>query len=78
NQLASLTLPNSVTSVGQLAFANNHLMSVTIPNSVTKMALGAFVENRLESVELPSHLQHQADPIMQDVFDSDVRITYRP
>ncbi len=40
--LTSVTIPNSVTSIGEHAFAGSGLTSVTIPNSVTSICNGAF------------------------------------
>jgi hypothetical protein len=38
----SYTFPESVTSIGDSAFADCYLTSVTIPNSVTNIGSGAF------------------------------------
>ena len=40
--LTSVTIPNSVTSIGNLAFVLSGLTSVTIPNSITSIGLNAF------------------------------------
>ena len=40
--LTSITIPNSVTSIGQSAFGGTSLTSVTIPNSVTSIGDYAF------------------------------------
>ena len=52
NSLTSITIPNSVTSIGGRAFSNcTGLTSVTIPNSVTSIGGGAFRDcNRLTSI----------------------------
>ena len=42
NELTSVTIPNSVTSIGGYAFHFNHLTSVTIPSSVTSIGEYAF------------------------------------
>ena len=52
----SVTIPNSVTSIGNYAFQNcSSLSSVTIPNSVTSIENGAFHScSSLTSVKIPN------------------------
>ena len=42
NSLTSITIPESVTEIGDYAFSGTSLTSVTIPNSVTKIGEWAF------------------------------------
>ncbi|MDR1326357.1 MAG: leucine-rich repeat domain-containing protein [Treponema sp.] len=48
------TIPNSVTSIGNYAFARTQLTSVMIPNSVTSIGKGAFSGTQLTSVIIPN------------------------
>lgn len=54
-EITSVTIPNSVTSIGEGAFKNCvNLTSVAIPNSVTYIGKGAFEGcEKLESITLP-------------------------
>ena len=52
--LISVTIPNSVTNIGNSAFYLNALTSVTIPDSVTIIRANSFGYNALTSVAIPS------------------------
>ena len=53
----SVTIPGSVTSIGNGAFENcTNLTSIEIPNSVTIIDAGAFVRSCLTSVEIPGNV----------------------
>ena len=55
-QLTSVLLPNSLTTIGERAFANNLLTSVAIPNSVSIIEASTFGGNLLKSVVIPNSI----------------------
>jgi hypothetical protein len=61
NPLTSMTIPSSVTTIGENAFRNNNLTSVTIPDSVTSIGEGAFSHNHLMSVTIPDSVTSIGD-----------------
>ena len=52
--LIGITIPNSVTSIGERAFLGTGLTSITIPNSVTSIESGAFAGTALTSITVDS------------------------
>lgn len=63
--LTSIIIPNSVTSIGEQAFAYcSGLTSITVPNSVTTIRNGSFSNSGLTSVIIPNSVS----VISQDVF----------
>ena len=53
--LTSITIPNTVTSIGRCAFYGTGLTSVTIPGSVKKIGNSAFANcERLKNVTIPN------------------------
>ncbi|MCL2380160.1 MAG: leucine-rich repeat domain-containing protein [Treponema sp.] len=64
--LTSVTIPNSVTTIGVGAFGSNQLTSITIPNSVTTIGDGAFGSNQLTSITIPNSVTTIGDAAFVD------------
>ena len=64
--LTSITIPNSVTSIGDFAFAASALTSIFIPNSVTSIGDYAFFDcSSLTSVTLPNSITNIGNKTFQ-------------
>ena len=61
SSLTSVTIPNSVTSIGEYAFGGCALKSITIPNSVTEIGWGAFAYCEFTSVTIPNSVTSIGD-----------------
>ena len=60
--LASITIPNSVTSIGNYAFGGCSITSITIPDSVTSIGDHAFYEcSSLTSITIPNSVTSIVD-----------------
>ena len=53
NKLTEITIPSSVTSIGECAFSNAALESIVIPNDVETIGDSAFYTETLKEVSMP-------------------------
>jgi len=56
-KLTSVNIPESITSIGKLAFANNRLSEITIPDSVNFIGEFAFSNNPLAKVTIGANAE---------------------
>ena len=70
SDLKSITIPNSVISIGGHAFSNcNNLTSVTIPESVTNIGSSAFSYcTNLTSINIPNSVTSIGDYVFNECF----------
>ena len=61
DNLKKVTIPDSVTEIGNWALSASHLTSVTIPGSVTKIGAGAFGYTDLTSITIPGGVERIDD-----------------
>jgi len=53
NNLRSITIPESIRTIGMYAFAANDLVQITIPESVKYISQNAFSNNQLNKLFIP-------------------------
>lgn len=64
--LVSIDIPASVTSIGERAFNQSGLTSVSIPSSVTSIGISAFQESNLTSITIPESVTQIGDYAFYD------------
>ena len=55
--VTSIQLPDSVVSIGENAFAYNHLQSINIPDSVVKVGNEAFAGNYFSTIKISENIE---------------------
>ncbi|QUH25477.1 leucine-rich repeat protein [Serpentinicella alkaliphila] len=66
NNLTSVTVPDSVTTIESYAFEGNQITTVMIPNSVTYIGLNAFWGNKLNSIVIPDSVEETGNRVFEN------------
>ncbi len=70
NQLVSVTIPNTVLTIGARAFdANSLLANLTLGNSVTTIGIRAFRNNQLTNIVIPNNITSIDDYAYWTILD---------
>ena len=72
--LAGITIPNTVTCIGEYAFQNCRISEIELPSSLERIEEGAFENTGLLNVEIPSSVKF----IGQYTFDDTPWLTRQP
>lgn len=67
-RLDHVTIPNTVTEIGQTAFAGARLKSLEIPNSVTKIGMKAFHLHHLSSLVIPGSVKEIGESAFEGTY----------
>lgn len=65
-KIESLTLPDSLTEIGNSAFYNNQISNVDFPNSLKTIGKDAFAQNKLINLILPNSVNSIGDEAFAD------------
>ena len=81
SNISSLTIPDSVTTIGSCAFQNNQILSLTIGNSVTTIGDNAFSVNKISALAIPNSMKTIGKSAFQNnlidlIFDFRKRADY--
>lgn len=63
------SIPSTISSIGENAFAETSITTLIIPNSVTTISRGAFAGSRLTEIRLPNNLTNISEGMLQNCAD---------
>lgn len=76
SKITSITIPNTVTKIGDSAFIGTGITSITIPDSVTEIDHFAFSETKLTNINLPDSVTRIGSCSFMDCKDlTEVRLS---
>lgn len=64
--LTSVVIPNTVTKIGNFAFAETDIASIEIPDTVTEICRFALARTKLTELKLPSNLEYIGRRILSE------------
>lgn len=67
-RLEQITIPNTITEIGDMAFAGARLTSLTIPESVTKIGRKAFHLHHITDLVIPGNVKEIGDSAFEGTF----------
>lgn len=65
-KIKSVTLPSSITSIGEYALASTDITSIAIPANVTSIGRGAFASTPLQKVIVPENVTSLSTAVFKD------------
>jgi hypothetical protein len=68
-EITSVTIPNSVTKVGEMAFFSTGITTITLPSGITELGKGAFgASTELTKITLPSGITEIPEACFSSAF----------
>jgi hypothetical protein len=67
--LINVTLPETITKIGDYAFANSSLESITLSNNLEHIGHQAFRETRLQTFDMPDSVTYVGHGLFEHCFD---------
>jgi hypothetical protein len=67
--LANVTLPETITKIDDYAFANSSLESITLSNNLEHIGHQAFRETRLQTFDMPDSVTYVGHGLFEHCFD---------
>lgn len=67
-RLEQVTIPNTITEIGDMAFAGARLTSLTIPESVTRIGRKAFHLHHITDLVIPGNVKEIGDSAFEGTF----------